>query len=54
MAELGKVKQRIEQLRAEINHHNYRYHVLDLCLFYLWEMLSPKMNYLLGTAVSRS
>ena len=29
MAELGKVKQRIEQLRAEINHHNYRYHVLD-------------------------
>ena len=24
-----KVRQRIEQLRAEINHHNYRYYVLD-------------------------
>ena len=29
MAELNKVKQRIEQLRAEISHHNYRYYVLD-------------------------
>jgi DNA ligase (NAD+) len=29
MAELGKVKERIEQLRAEINHHNYLYYVLD-------------------------
>ncbi len=29
MAELNKAKQRIEQLRAEINHHNYRYYVLD-------------------------
>lgn len=29
MAELNKVKQRVEQLRAEINHHNYRYYVLD-------------------------
>jgi DNA ligase (NAD+) len=25
----GKAKQRIEQLRAKINHHNYRYYVLD-------------------------
>ena len=29
MADLDKVKQRIEQLRAEINYHNYRYYVLD-------------------------
>ena len=29
MADLNEVKQRIEQLRAEINHHNYRYYVLD-------------------------
>ena len=29
MAKLNQVKQRIEQLRAEINHHNYRYYVLD-------------------------
>jgi len=29
MADLNQVKQRIEQLRAEINHHNYRYYVLD-------------------------
>ncbi len=29
MAKLDQVKQRIEQLRAEINHHNYRYYVLD-------------------------
>ena len=29
MADLDKVKQRLEQLRAEINHHNYRYYVLD-------------------------
>jgi len=27
--DLGKAKQRIEQLRAKINHHNYRYYVLD-------------------------
>ena len=29
MADLGEVKKKIEQLKAEINHHNYRYHVLD-------------------------
>ncbi len=29
MAGLDEVKKRIEQLRAEINHHNYRYYVLD-------------------------
>ncbi len=29
MAELGEVKQRIQQLKTSINHHNYRYHVLD-------------------------
>jgi len=29
VANLNQVKQRIEQLRAEINHHNYRYYVLD-------------------------
>ena len=29
MKDLDKVKQRIGQLRAEINHHNYRYYVLD-------------------------
>lgn len=27
--DLNQVKERIEQLRAEINHHNYRYYVLD-------------------------
>jgi DNA ligase (NAD+) len=27
--ELDKVKERIEKLRAEIDHHNYRYYVLD-------------------------
>jgi DNA ligase (NAD+) len=27
--ELDKVKERIEKLRAEINHHNYQYYVLD-------------------------
>jgi len=27
--EPGKAKERIEKLRAEINHHNYRYYVLD-------------------------
>jgi len=27
--ELAKVKERIEELRSEINHHNYRYYVLD-------------------------
>ena len=29
MADLAKVKERIEQLRAEINRHNYLYYVLD-------------------------
>ena len=29
MDELDKVKERAEQLRAQINYHNYRYHVLD-------------------------
>ena len=29
MVDLAKVKERIEKLRAEINHHNYRYYVLD-------------------------
>ena len=29
MPDLDKVKERIETLRAEINHHNYRYYVLD-------------------------
>jgi len=29
MADLDAVKKRIGQLRAEINHHNYRYYVLD-------------------------
>jgi len=29
MMDLDKVKKAIEQLRAEINHHNYRYYVLD-------------------------
>ena len=29
MADLGEVTQRIDRLRAEINHHNYRYYVLD-------------------------
>jgi DNA ligase (NAD+) len=29
MDDLNRVKQRIEQLRAKINHHNYRYYVLD-------------------------
>ena len=29
MADLDKVKERIEQLRAIINYHNYRYYVLD-------------------------
>jgi DNA ligase (NAD+) len=29
MTSLDKVKERIEQLRAEINHHNYVYYVLD-------------------------
>ena len=27
--DLDKVKERIEQLKAQINHHNYRYYVLD-------------------------
>ncbi len=29
MANLDELKARIEQLRAEINHHNYRYYVMD-------------------------
>jgi DNA ligase (NAD+) len=29
MEDLTSAKERIEQLRVEINHHNYRYHVLD-------------------------
>jgi len=29
MAELEEIKLKIEQLRAEINHNNYRYYVLD-------------------------
>jgi DNA ligase (NAD+) len=29
MHDLNQVKQRIEKLKAEINHHNYRYYVLD-------------------------
>jgi len=29
MADPDKVKERIEKLKAEINHHNYRYYVLD-------------------------
>jgi DNA ligase (NAD+) len=29
VANSDEVKKRIEQLRAEINHHNYRYYVLD-------------------------
>jgi len=29
MEDMGKVKQRIEELRGLINHHNYRYYVLD-------------------------
>jgi len=29
MTDLEQVRERIEQLKAEINHHNYRYHVLD-------------------------
>ena len=29
MEDLENIKERIERLRGEINHHNYRYHVLD-------------------------
>jgi len=29
MTDLEKARERIEQLKADINHHNYRYHVLD-------------------------
>ena len=29
MTDLEKAHERIEQLKADINHHNYRYHVLD-------------------------
>ena len=27
--DLAEVKERVEQLKAQINHHNYRYYVLD-------------------------
>ena len=29
MAELTKIKKRIDELRSGINEHNYRYYVLD-------------------------
>ena len=29
MKDLAQIKERIDQLRAAINHHNYRYYVLD-------------------------
>jgi DNA ligase (NAD+) len=29
MTDLGRAKRQIEHLRAKINHHNYRYYVLD-------------------------
>ncbi len=29
MDETGKAKERIEQLKTQLNHHNYRYYVLD-------------------------
>jgi DNA ligase (NAD+) len=29
MSDLSKIKKRVEELRAEINDHNYRYYVLD-------------------------
>jgi DNA ligase (NAD+) len=29
MADLDRIKNRIEQLKTDIDHHNYRYHVLD-------------------------
>jgi DNA ligase (NAD+) len=29
MGDVNKVKKKIEELRGTINHHNYRYHVLD-------------------------
>ena len=29
MGDLEEVKNRIEKLRADINHHNYLYYVLD-------------------------
>ena len=29
MTELNRIKQRIERLKTEINHHNYRYYVMD-------------------------
>ena len=29
MAELNQVKEQIDRLKEQINHHNYRYHVLD-------------------------
>ena len=29
MGDINKIKQRIEELRETINHHNYRYYVLD-------------------------
>lgn len=29
MADLEKIKERIEQLKARVNYHIYRYYVLD-------------------------
>ena len=29
MGDLDKAKKRVEQLRAEISYHNYRYYVMD-------------------------
>ena len=29
MTSLDEASQKIEKLRSEINHHNYRYYVLD-------------------------
>jgi len=29
MSDLAKIKKRVEELRSEINEHNYRYYVLD-------------------------
>ena len=39
MEDLASTKERIEQLRVEINHHNYRYYVMDSpeCALYLFD-----------------
>ena len=29
MIDITKIKERIEELRSQINYHNHRYHVLD-------------------------